>query len=232
MAEPQERELLPTLGVSVEGPGPGTLADLWSILNDLSYVAEACSRVAATTEGSEPGDGFVCRALWQSAVVTYGRCFTSGRGYVRPGASRTKIPEDFRDTLEPGERLIHDSILEERNQHVGHRVGDQEQAKVILLLTPPPDDRAVEAVTVFGIHLMSREGDDLATFRRVVAKLGARLAAEYHALQQHLLTGAAQRVDEWYEKAVPLDGGFSPTTPPPPVAASDLGAGGEGQGGP
>lgn len=154
-------------------------------------------------EGS--ADELLQRALWESAVIAYGRCFVSGKGYLRPGAARTKVPENFLDALDEDERRMHREVLEERNQHVGHRVGLQEQAKVILILNPPPGDRAVAGVAVFGVRLLARTGEDLATAERVATKLGERLGAESHALQETLMADAGQRLDEWYAKAQPMD---------------------------
>lgn len=206
MTEPQEPERVPYLGVPLAGPAPGVLADLWSIVEDLKYVAAACQQITAMPPEPSEGSGqeLLQRALWESAVIAYGRCFTGGKGYLRPGAPRTKIPEDFLGALDADERRMHSEILEERNQHVGHRVGLQEQAKVILILNPSPGDRAVAGVAVFGVRLLARTGDDLALVERVATKLGDLLGAESQALQQVLMAEGAQRLDEWYEKAAPM----------------------------
>ncbi|MDP9419566.1 MAG: hypothetical protein M3P53_05380 [Actinomycetota bacterium] len=207
MTEPQEPEGIPFLGVPLAGPVPGALADVWSILEDLKYVTSACRRIMAlpTEPPERSGDDLLQRALWESAVIAYGRCFTGGKGYLRPGAPRTKVPEDFLDALDEDERRIHTEVLEERNQQVGHRVGLQEQATVILILNPPPGERAVAGVAVFGVRLLARTGDDLALLERVTTKLGERLTGEYQALQQALMVEGAQRLDEWYTKAAPMD---------------------------
>ena len=94
MAEPQQPQGIPYLGVALAGPKPGALADLWSTLEDLSFVVRGCDAITALPQDASDGstEERHQRVLWEAVVMAYGRCLTTGKGYLQPGAQRTKFP--------------------------------------------------------------------------------------------------------------------------------------------
>jgi len=54
------------------------------------------------------------RALWDAAVVAYGRCFNTG--------VRRALLKQFVDTLSAEELARHKATLKWRDKHAGHRV--------------------------------------------------------------------------------------------------------------
>lgn len=102
------------------GPAAARLADLYSLHRDLTYVTLTCRYlIAHPPSGDRDEDGHVVgRALWQSAVISYARCFDTGSGHITKGASRPEAPTD---RLTPELFAFHDDVMSERNTFVAHR---------------------------------------------------------------------------------------------------------------
>jgi hypothetical protein len=82
----------------------------------------------------KPNTGFVARALWEDAVVTYGRCFNTGRR-----SSVVDKLEPLVAALPQSLRTTHDEILHWRNKHVAHRVDERyEQTQVVVGVNGDP----------------------------------------------------------------------------------------------
>lgn len=111
----------------VSGDDAADYADLISMISDLGQVIEM-SHALRRHEGDE--DSVVAAALWEAAVVTYGRCFISGRSALGK-RSRRRMPSEALDMLGPELRQAHEDVMEMRNQHVGHRVGETSGVRVI-----------------------------------------------------------------------------------------------------
>jgi hypothetical protein len=80
-----------------------------------------------------PTSVFVRRALWEQAVIAYGRCFLSG--------SRIQLPARFIDDLSEEAKRVHRAVLEWRAKHVAHRVGSLfEKVEVGLIYFAPDED--------------------------------------------------------------------------------------------
>lgn len=78
--------------------------------------------------GRDPADYFARRGLLDGAVITYARCFASGRR--TPEADIKSLLAD----LTPELSRTHDAVMWWRDKHVGHRVDqDLEQVDVRLL---------------------------------------------------------------------------------------------------
>jgi len=89
--QPQMRQLP---SVSIEGPIPSAIADLISLMNDLTFVQQTCNQLAkmgSLENDQDEGDSIVRRALWASAVIAYRRAFNSGKAHLVAKGSRAKV---------------------------------------------------------------------------------------------------------------------------------------------
>jgi hypothetical protein len=103
-------------------------ADLVSLIGDLERVLEVARslRIQAAVDPRHQ----VAGALWESMVITYGRCFTSGKSALgkRP---RRRMPDEALSGLTPQLRAAHELVMQLRNKHVGHRVGETSGVRVV-----------------------------------------------------------------------------------------------------
>lgn len=98
--------------ISLGGVDAVRLADLASAWGDLLYVRQVLHSRSEIPVA--PVHLFARRALWEAAVVAYGRCWNSGR--------RAKLPPELLADLSPEQRALHSHVLGVRNKHVAHRV--------------------------------------------------------------------------------------------------------------
>ena len=134
---------MPTVALDV--PSARVLADQASIIQDLQFVMDCCKRLLtelAKTE--EERDQLMPLALWSSAVLAYGRCFSKGRRFALAN-------EDVRDLPLHGEVMkFHQWVLEERDKLAARAANPAEGAKVGAALSPPEQrDRRVEGIVIF-----------------------------------------------------------------------------------
>lgn len=174
------------------------LGDLQSLINDLEFVADACdelqTRVPTMTSR---------RALWEAAVIAYGRCFSSGGSAVVAKQSRTRIPDELLATLSEADQACHRDIVQLRNQHIGHRV-DLRMHKVVVFVTlsPPSEEREVKGCG--SVVLLNEGGPERAkVLARTARALADRLKAQSTLLSQEVMRQARDSIDECYRAAVP-----------------------------
>jgi hypothetical protein len=114
---------------------------------------------------------FTRRALWEQAVIAYGRCFTSGR--------RPQVPAGLVDQLSPSARAIHEAALIWRNKHVAHRVESSFES-VEAFLVYRPDEAEPRAIRVRATVSAGPDDPKLATQLGQIAKgIKDRLWVEY-----------------------------------------------------
>lgn len=170
--------------VAVPQPASGVIADLQSMVFDLDHVVRACDRLISSgfadvatytpesDEELERDRGLLAMALWESAVVSFGRCFATGTGF---GAQqRTPIPQDILDELTDEQRAVLKQAKATRNMHVAHRVDDSQRATVVLLLNAPPNPPRAVGVAPFLVHLVVGV-DRVEPLRAVAQHLSGRL---------------------------------------------------------
>jgi len=107
------------------GPNAREAADLRGVLADLDFVAQAADLLATVLEANpeEHEDQVVVRALWISALVTYARCFGTGK---RLGLSLADIEALGRSDI----NAFHRHQIDMRNKHVAHSVNPFETTTV------------------------------------------------------------------------------------------------------
>jgi hypothetical protein len=184
--------------VNLEGPLPGRVADLWSIEQDLRFVADCCAKWLEL-QTAQVHASLVERALWEAATIPYGRCFHQGKGNLESQRPRYRIPDDVIDQLDA--RTTHEAVMADRNQHIAHRISDREQVKVTGYLAPDPAPRELVGVGAWGVILVSREAPDVEKLRVLAEELGAGVAAELERPQHRIMELAPDHLDDFYEDA-------------------------------
>ena len=134
---------MPTVALDV--PSAHVLADQASIVAELQFVMDSCKRLLTElAKPEEERDQLMPLALWSSAVLAYGRCFSKGRRFALAN-------EDVRDLPLHGEVMkFHQWVLEERDKLAARAANPAEGAKVGAALSPPEQrDRRVEGIVIF-----------------------------------------------------------------------------------
>jgi hypothetical protein len=74
-------------------PSAQVLADQASIISELQFVMDCCKRLLADlAKPEEERDQLMPLALWSSAVLAYGRCFSKGRRFACPTTTSGTCP--------------------------------------------------------------------------------------------------------------------------------------------
>ena len=91
-------------------------------------------------------DDLASSAVWEAAVVAYGRCVLRGKTSQGKG-ERRKIPSDVLAARSPALLAQHQKVKAEyRGEHVGHRVGPGEQMLIEAI-------REAEGQPAIGVHV-------------------------------------------------------------------------------
>lgn len=143
------------------------LADWISIGHDLSHVISATKRLHDLLD-KDDNDSVVIRSLWTSALVTYIRCFTSGK-------RKNKLSPDIFQELNGDPIGTHQYYKDTRDKHIAHPVNIFEEIKIGMV---PSDNFPKKPASVGVGHLYTyRLTDD----KKGVKQLGllASFALEY-----------------------------------------------------
>jgi hypothetical protein len=162
------------------GEAAASVADLRSMVDDLEHVVHLCD-LRDTMEHQ-----LARQACWESAVITYGRCFTSGKSHGGKRRGRSQVARDLVEELPELLAAVHRDVLEERDKHVAHRVNDAEVVKIATMLN---ESGAPVGMTVLKAR---RQGPPDSTGLRSLAAyvrdhLAVRLQEEWQALSSGLL---------------------------------------------
>lgn len=143
----------PVLFAPISGPSTAQLeswAGLWGDLLHVDMVLQYRTGLAP----DKPAEVFARRALWEGAVIAYGRTFKSGR--------RKVVLKDLIERIGGNAPQIHDEITRWRDRHVAHRV-DQDRETVGTTAEIDPDGPRIIQLRV-GVAPATgpdAEGDDL-----------------------------------------------------------------------
>lgn len=125
---------------SFEHPLKSELERLLSLENDLRRAQGAIQTLINSTHLLQ-GSGTISTALYTQALVSYIRCFSSGR---RKGIERSIFDAS------PELALVHDKIKQIRDKHVAHQIGKLERWD-ILVAAKDSTSRAIG----LGVHFWS-----------------------------------------------------------------------------
>jgi len=131
--------------VALDMPSAHVLADQASIIAELQFVMDCCKQLL--TELAKPEDErdqVLPLALWSSAVLAYGRCFSKGKRFSLANEDVRNLP------LHGAVMKFHTWVLEERDKLAARAPNPAEGAKVGAALSPPEQkDRRVEGIVIF-----------------------------------------------------------------------------------
>lgn len=184
------------LEAPVEGEAVDELKDWSSLWADLLQVEMSLQTRAGLVD--KPANLFARRALWEAAIISYGR--TADRG------GRKQQIKELVTALGPAAEKCHQEILGWRNKHVAHRV-DKSREKVAIHIVIDPETSRLKRTTVRVAPALGpeEEGSDLADrFYQHVRALKERLWRErIQALERKVLDEHADRAEELVEIAKP-----------------------------
>ena len=191
-------------------------ADLWAIEEDLDHVHAAIEFTLVTrvremdrTAGGEvanadnDADGerhMIARAVWESAAISYRRCFSSGASLLSPGRSARPRLTDWRDDFPDELRPAHDRLLEQANRHYAHRVNGSMKLWPIVHLASSGKWR-VTSVNYDSTQEIRPELYDILLMKRLVKWLRDRILEEVDAEEQLIIASLNPRIELCYAMA-------------------------------
>jgi hypothetical protein len=188
---------MPMPTVAIDVPSAQVLADQASIISELQFVMDCCKRLLTDlAKPEEERDPLMPLALWSSAVLAYGRCFSKGKRYTLTNDDVRNLP------LHGAVMKFHQWILEERDKLAARAANPAEGAKVGAALSAPEQkDRRVEGIVIFA---SSREVVDDVGVRQLggLASELAKQTAEKAQEQQDVVLKDAQQLnlDDLYQQ--------------------------------
>jgi hypothetical protein len=181
---------MPMPTVAIDVPSAQVLADQASIISELQFVMDCCKRLLADlAKPEEERDQLMPLALWSSAVLAYGRCFSKGKRFALSNDDVRNLP------LHGAVMKFHQWILEERDKLAARAANPAEGAKVgAALSSPEQKDRRVEGIVIFA---SSREVVDDVGVRQLggLASELAKQTAEKAQEQQDVVLKDAQQLN-------------------------------------
>lgn len=142
MRYPSGMENLPV--VKIEFDEVSALADLLGYRQDLISVIQMTKRLAdILRQDQEEQDALMARSLWTSALITYMRCFATGKRHGLTEAIYAHLP---------GEPIAtHGYYKDVRDKHIAHSVNAFEETLIGVILSSQEGD----SIDVLGVASMS-----------------------------------------------------------------------------
>lgn len=176
------------------GPEADALRKSLEHMTDLQHVVNCCDLLM---EPSAEENSPLTQALYESAIITYARCFNSGR--------RSKITEQtIADTVAPEAVTWHRYFMKMRDQHVAHTVLPHAHLSIGVIASPV----GVAPFRVLGVATMtarrlSDSEDGLRALRALAVHLMS-LHQEAVVKQDAALVEAAQSAGEEAVRSQPV----------------------------
>jgi hypothetical protein len=200
---------VPALTVALDTPSARILADEASIINDLQFVMDCCKRLLTElARPQEERDGVVPQALWSSALVAYGRCFSEDR---RSGLA---VDDVQNLPLQGAVMKFHTWVIGEYDKLTAASADPFEAARIGAALSPPGQKkRRVEGIAVFSTSRVLIDVIGVRQLGGLASELAKQTAQKAEKQQHAVLTDAQQLdIDSLYESP--------PLNTEPPGAAS------------
>lgn len=141
-------------------PEARRLADLISLHRDLRFCCEVLKRLLDVIEGEQ--DAILQQALWSAALVSYARCFASGK--------RLGLTEDVFSDLQGDPVDLHRYLKNQRDKYVAHSVNPFEDVRVgVVLASPENGPRGVIGTMNLIGSLVSDTADSVRQFGALAA---------------------------------------------------------------
>jgi hypothetical protein len=101
------------------------------IREDLKFMADVTGKLIAF-QSHNPPDKMLCFALWQSVIISYGKCFTENK------AGMSKLEKSLLDGKDQKFQDLHDTLMDLRHSYIAHR-DDTEKEQAIVFMKIPKD---------------------------------------------------------------------------------------------
>lgn len=96
------------------------------IREDINFISEITGKLISYKQSANP-DEKVCFALWQSVIVTYGKCFTENK------AGMSKLEKSMLDTHDEKFQVSHDRLIDLRHSYIAHRDDTEKEQAVVFM---------------------------------------------------------------------------------------------------
>jgi hypothetical protein len=207
---------MPMPTVALDVPSARVLADQATIISELQFVMDCCKRLLPElAKPEEERDPLMPLALWSSAVLAYGRCFSKGKRFALSAEDVKNLP------LHGAVMSFHDWVIEERDKLAARAANPAEAAKVGAALSEPEKkDRRVEGIVIFASSHEVVNDVDVRQLGGLASEL-AKHIAEKAQEQQDVVLKEAQQLDLDGLYKLPVIGSW----PPPGEDEAEPGAG-------
>lgn len=143
------------IGAKINFKEAKDLADLNAIVQDLKFTIDTLERLELIVGK----DNLLMKTLWSSALISYRRCFNSGKRF----GLTEKIFKDLK-----GEPIkAHQYFISQSNKHIAHSVNPFEQIVIDLQLTDPKKEKAIVAISALGMSLVCTNREGIETFKNL-----------------------------------------------------------------
>jgi hypothetical protein len=170
--------------VKVEFDEVQDLVDLIGLHTDLASVVEVTRRLSEMLRQNEQDhDALIVQSLWTSALVTYVRCFASGKRYGLTERIYSELPGEPIDT--------HRYYKDTRDKHIAHSVNAFEETVVGGILS----DQELESIEVLGVanltaHRISDSAGGVDQLRGLAEHARRYIAQKGHEAEEKILNKA------------------------------------------
>ena len=195
---------MPTVAIDV--PSAQVLADQASIISELQFVMDCCKRLLADlAQPEEERDPLLPLALWSSAVLAYGRCFSKGKRFALSNEDVRNLP------LHGAVMKFHQWILEERDKLAARAANPAEGARVGAALSPPGQEKQqVEGIVIFASSHEVVNDVGVRQLGGLASELAKQVAEKAQEQQDVVLKDAQQlNLDSLYK--LPVIGEWPPS---------------------
>jgi hypothetical protein len=137
------------------------MADIYALEGDLEFAGKCAAAHLRLSQYAHPEDSvedISSKALWNAALISYRRAFTTGRAHLLTNGSRLNL-RDVVEQIVPKERAkTHAELMRLASKHVAHRTDvDLDNISFAIVLTPetadPPSIHSTELVQERAIGL-------------------------------------------------------------------------------
>jgi hypothetical protein len=172
-------------------------ADLTLAVQDLERVAVCCSEILK--RNAHPLADLISGALFDSAIVRYGRCFTRGQRFPL---------KSFLSRLTRAERELHDFVLGLRNRYLAHSENEFEMMGTTIHIAPSEDGKVVRGgLGLTGGGTLGVGLDEIARFQGLAERLNKLVRIKIEDLGAVVKTHIDSLSDQ---DLLALDDGFAP----------------------
>lgn len=180
-------------GSKVEFEEAKKLADLSSIFQDLKFTIEILKRLIKLLKDKSE-DIILVESLWTTALVSYARCFSSGKRF----GLKKNI---FKNKNLKGDPVgCHNYYINLRNKHIAHSVNPFEQIVVDLQLSNPKEKKVL-GVSVLSQKLICSSIEGVETLIRLVIIVFKEVKEQCKECEKKVLEkGKSIPLDELYSK--------------------------------